>query len=105
MLIFRDFVKRFGQQQADGTVAWNSTIQSLVVSTMSLGTLVGALSGSYTADWWGCRKSLSFGVGIFILGNIVQITAMWSWVHLMVGRIVAGLGVGILSVGVPMFQS
>jgi SP family sugar:H+ symporter-like MFS transporter len=105
MLIFKDFVRRFGQQQADGSYAWDSMIQSLVVSTMSLGTLVGALSGSYTADWWGRRKSLSFGVCIFIVGNIIQITAMYSWAHLMIGRIVAGLGVGILSVGVPMFQS
>ena len=42
---------------------------------------------------------------IFIVGNIIQITAMNSWVHLMMGRFVAGLGVGNLSVGVPMFQS
>ncbi|QRC93758.1 hypothetical protein JI435_039430 [Parastagonospora nodorum SN15] len=105
MLIFPDFINRFGQQQPDGSIAWDSTIQSLVVSTMSLGTLVGALAGSYTADWWGRRKSLSFGVAIFVIGNIIQITAMYSWVHLMIGRIVAGLGVGILSVGVPMFQS
>lgn len=30
---------------------------------------------------------------------------MESWVHIMMGRFVAGLGVGNLSVGVPMFQS
>ena len=42
---------------------------------------------------------------IFIIGNIIQITAMDSWVHMMMGRFVAGLGVGNLSVGVPMFQS
>jgi len=48
---------------------------------------------------------LSFGVGIFIIGLIIQITAMNSWVHLMMGRFVAGLGIGNLSVGVPMFQS
>lgn len=30
---------------------------------------------------------------------------MNSWVHMMMGRFVAGLGVGNLSVGVPMFQS
>ena len=105
MLLFRDFIARFGQRQPDGTVAFDSTIQSLVVSTMSLGTLVGALSGAYTADWWGRRRSLSFGVLIFVLGNVIQITAMNSWVHLMVGRIVAGLGVGNLSIGVPMYQS
>lgn len=58
-----------------------------------------------TADWWGRRKSLSFGVCIFIVGCIIQITAMHSWVHIMMGRFVAGLGIGNLSVGVPMFQS
>jgi len=71
----------------------------------SIGTLFGALSGAYTADWWGRRKSLTFGVAIFIVGNTIQITAMDSWVHMMMGRFVAGLGVGNLSVGVPMFQS
>ena len=48
---------------------------------------------------------MSFGVGIFIIGNIIQITAMDTWIHMMMGRLVAGLGVGNLSVGVPMFQS
>lgn len=58
-----------------------------------------------TADWWGRRKSLTCGVIVFIIGNIIQITAMNSWVHMMMGRFVAGLGIGNLSVGVPMFQS
>ena len=58
-----------------------------------------------TADWWGRRRSLSFGVIIFILGNIIQITAMNSWVHMMMGRFVAGLGIGNLSVGIPLYQS
>ncbi|PSN65012.1 general substrate transporter [Corynespora cassiicola Philippines] len=105
MLLFRDFIDRFGQTQPDGSKAFDVTIQSLIVSLMSIGTLFGALSGAYTADWWGRRRSLSFGVFIFVIGNVIQITAMRSWVHLTVGRIVAGLGVGNLSVGVPMFQS
>lgn len=63
------------------------------------------LTSTSTADWWGRRRSLSFGVVIFIIGNIIQVTAMKSWVHMMMGRFVAGLGVGNLSVGVPMFQS
>lgn len=72
---------------------------------MSIGTLVGALSGAYTAEWWGRRRSLSFAIILYVIGNIIQITAMNTWVHMTVGRIVAGLGIGILSVGVPMFQS
>ncbi|KAF1949375.1 high-affinity glucose transporter ght2 [Byssothecium circinans] len=105
MLLFEDFINRFGQTQPDGTRKFDTIISSLVVSLMSIGTLIGALSGAYTADWWGRRRSLSFGVAIFIVGNIIQITAMNSWVHMMMGRFVAGLGVGNLSVGVPMFQS
>jgi SP family sugar:H+ symporter-like MFS transporter len=58
-----------------------------------------------TADWWGRRKSLSFGVIIFLIGCVIQLTAMKSWVHIMMGRFVSGLGIGNLSVGVPMFQS
>lgn len=48
---------------------------------------------------------MTFGVAVFIIGNIIQISAMESWVHMMMGRFIAGLGVGNLSVGVPMFQS
>ncbi|ROT36139.1 high-affinity glucose transporter ght2 [Sodiomyces alkalinus F11] len=106
MLLFTDFRRRFATEtDSDGNADWNPLLQSLLVSLMSIGTLLGALSGAYTADWWGRRKSLSFGVAIFIIGNIVQITAMNTWVHMMMGRFVAGLGVGNLSVGVPMFQS
>ncbi|KAK7413869.1 hexose transporter hxt5 [Neonectria punicea] len=105
MVLFEDFINRFAQTQPDGTKKWQPIIQSLLVSLISIGCLIGALSGAYTADWWGRRKSLTFGVIIFIIGNIIQITAMNSWVHMMMGRFVAGLGVGNLSVGVPMFQS
>ena len=42
---------------------------------------------------------------VFIAGNAIQLTATGSWVYMKTGRFVAGLGVGNLSVGVPMFQS
>lgn len=106
MLLFSDFRERFATEvDENGDPTWRPIYQSLLVSLMSIGSLIGALSGAYTADWWGRRRSLSFGVIIFIIGNIIQITAMNSWIHLMMGRFVAGLGVGNLSVGVPMFQS
>lgn len=105
MLLFRDFKDRFGQEDTPNGREFRPIIQSLLVSLMSIGTLLGALTASYTADWFGRRKSLSFGVAIFIIGNIIQITAVNSWVHMMMGRFVAGLGIGNLSVGVPMLQS
>ncbi|KAM6520225.1 hexose transporter hxt5 [Fusarium falciforme] len=105
MLLFEDFTNRFAQKHDDGTIAWVSIIKSLLVSLMSIGCLIGALLGSYTADWYGRRKSLSIAVVVFLIGNTLQITAMHSWVHMTIGRLVAGFGVGALSIGVPMFQS
>ncbi|KAF4974953.1 hypothetical protein FZEAL_8216 [Fusarium zealandicum] len=105
MLTFTDFLERFAQTDSQGNPEWEPIIKSLVVSLMSIGSLIGALSGAYTADWWGRRRSLTFGVMVFIIGNVIQITAMNSWVHMMMGRFVAGLGVGNLSIGVPMYQS
>ncbi|KAF1941424.1 monosaccharide transporter-like protein [Clathrospora elynae] len=104
-LLFPDFINRFGQTQPDGSIAFDATIKSLIVSLMSIGTLIGALAGAYTADWFGRRRNLAIGVFVFVIGNIIQITAMYSWIHLTIGRIVAGLGIGVLSIGVPMFQS
>lgn len=46
MLLFSDFIKRFGQVQSDGSIELNSTVESLVVSLMSVGTLFGALTAS-----------------------------------------------------------
>ncbi|KAG5937825.1 hypothetical protein E4U60_001703 [Claviceps pazoutovae] len=105
ILLFKDFTARFAQTNADGDKEWVPIIKSLLVSLMSIGCLIGALSGAYTADWWGRRKSMLFGVVVYIAGYVIQITAMTSWVHIMMGRFVAGLGIGSLSVGVPMFQA
>ncbi|KAL7911796.1 general substrate transporter [Trichoderma velutinum] len=97
-IVFDDFVHRF---LSDGS----PTIKSLLVSFFSIGCLFGALGGAYTSDWFGRRKSIAMGVLIFIMGDAIQVTATHSWIHLTMGRFVAGLGIGNLSVGVPMFQS
>lgn len=100
MQIFEDFDSRFA---AGGNEYLQDTpiILSLVVSLMSIGSLIGALSGAYTADWFGRRWSLTFGVAVFIVGNIIQITAMNSWVHMMMGRFIAVSNVACEGAGSP----
>ncbi|KAL7793008.1 general substrate transporter [Trichoderma ceciliae] len=98
VLLFNNFINRFLNNGS-------ATTKSLLVSFMSVGCLFGSLLGAYTSDWFGRRKSIALGVAIFIAGDIIQITATGSWVHVTMGRFVAGLGIGNLSVGVPMFQS
>jgi MFS family permease len=101
MLVFEDFLRRFGVPDESAATGYSipATRSSILVSLMSIGSLLGALSGAYTSDWWGRRKSLTFGVFLFIIGNVIQITSMESWIHMMMGRFVAGIGVGNLSVG------
>lgn len=42
---------------------------------------------------------------IFIIGVLIQITTFQAWYQVAIGRWVAGIGVGGLSVMVPMYQS
>lgn len=44
--LFKDFIQRFGQKQGNGDVEFTPIILSLVVSLLSIGCMVGALSGA-----------------------------------------------------------
>lgn len=48
---------------------------------------------------------MSLECAVFIAGVIIQVTAFSSWVQIMIGRFVSGLGVGGLSAAVPMVRS
>ena len=72
---------------------------------LSIGTLFGALIGGPFADIIGRRYSITFWNLIFCVGNIVQIASERKWYQVMMGRWVAGLGVGALSLLVPLYMS
>ncbi|KAK3300527.1 general substrate transporter [Chaetomium fimeti] len=77
---------------------------SLIVAMLSAGTAVGALLAAPLGDRWGRRLSLLFAIGVFCIGAIFQVSAT-NIALLVVGRTVAGIGVGIVSVLVPLYQS
>ena len=98
----------FGAAQDIGAQSLAGELDAAGVPTSASGQIVGYGADGvpvYTADWWGRRKRLCCGVVMLIIGCTIQITAMTLWVHVMMGRFTAGLGIGNLSVGVPMFQS
>lgn len=99
-----DFLRRFGQRHADGTPYFSNVRSGLIVALLSIGTLFGALIAAPIADWVGRKKSIIVWCGIFSVGIIVQISATDKWYQIMMGRFVAGLGVGALSLLVPMYQ-
>lgn len=100
-----DFLQRFGEPQPDGTYGFSNVRSGIIVGLLSIGTLVGALVAAPIADRFGRRPSISFWSAIVAVGFVIQVAASYSWQQFAVGRFVAGLGVGALSLLVPMFQS
>ena len=72
---------------------------------LSIGTLAGALAVAPIADHIGRKYSMSVWSIVFIIGVIIQMASETSWVQVALGRLVAGAGVGALSIMVPMYTS
>ncbi|GJN70999.1 hexose transporter hxt1 [Purpureocillium lilacinum] len=104
-LAMPDFLDRFGQTDANGDKYFSEVRSGLIVSLLSIGTLFGALSGAPIADKIGRRASISLWSAVTSVGFVIQIAASSAWYQIMIGRFVAGLGVGGLSLLVPMYQA
>ena len=102
---------------------------AIIVAILSAGTVVGALIAAPVGDYWGRRKSLIGAVTAFNFGVIFQVCAQAipmlvagryvagggtarpgprdcvSGSQLMCDRFIAGVGVGTISVLVPIYQA
>lgn len=79
--------------------------ESLIVSILSAGTFFGALLAAPFGDLLGRRWGLFASAGlVFNLGVILQ-TASTTQPVFIAGRFFAGLGVGLISALVPLYQS
>lgn len=74
----------------------NSTLQGLITSLMSLGSFTGALAAGFISDKFGRKGALSLACVIWVIGAILQCSSQ-NVAHLIVGRIVSGLSIGITS--------
>ncbi|TFK39852.1 MFS monosaccharide transporter [Crucibulum laeve] len=81
-----------------------SSDESLIVSILSAGTFFGALIAAPTADYIGRKWGIVFACLVFAVGVAMQ-TAATAVPLFVVGRVFAGLGVGLVSVLIPMYQS
>ncbi|KAK8112481.1 hypothetical protein PG984_013007, partial [Apiospora sp. TS-2023a] len=101
-----NFVERFGSPQPpNGEMGFSNTRSGLIVGLLSIGTLVGALMAAPIADKIGRRMSICLWTIIVSVGFVIQVAASTAWEQIMVGRLVAGFGVGALSLLVPMYQA
>ncbi|KAK6826792.1 Sugar and other transporter [Aspergillus parasiticus SU-1] len=97
--VMADFEHRFA------TTLNNSSTKGLLTGILELGAMVGALSSSPLADKYSRKLSISAWCIIFMLGVALQVGATDNVAFIYSGRWFAGMGVGGLSVVVPMFNA
>lgn len=95
-------MKAFGHHMGDYTK--NSTKMGWLTSILELGAWTGTMYSGFLAEIISRKYAIIVNTAIFILGVIVQCTAT-SAGHsaILGGRFVVGMGVGSISMIVPMY--
>ncbi|KAJ6014496.1 hypothetical protein N7540_009087 [Penicillium herquei] len=113
LLTLNSFVREF--PQIDTTAAGEmglsaaerstrSTVQGITTASYNLGCFVGAVACIWIGNYLGRRKTIFTGSIIMVIGATLQSCA-YSLPHLIVGRIVTGIGNGMNTSTVPTWQS
>ncbi|KAJ7225628.1 general substrate transporter [Mycena pura] len=76
----------------------------MMVSVLEIGAFVTSLAAGRVGDILGRRGTLFLGALVFTVGGAVQTFTVGFW-SMIVGRVVSGFGVGLLSTIVPIYQS
>ncbi|KAF2225996.1 general substrate transporter [Elsinoe ampelina] len=100
-----NFAEHFGEQRADGTHYFSAIRQGTIIANLCAGALFGSLMGGKLADVLGRRMTISSSALFCMVGKILEIASTTHWAQFAVGRFVVGIGIGSLSVVVPMYQS
>ncbi|EJT97810.1 hypothetical protein DACRYDRAFT_119041 [Dacryopinax primogenitus] len=75
-----------------------------MVAILEIGALITSLLAGRVGDIIGRRRTLFWGASIFVLGGAIQ-SFTPTYGIMVLGRIVSGFGVGLLSTIVPIYQS
>ncbi|KAG6917552.1 hypothetical protein DXG01_002020 [Tephrocybe rancida] len=106
IIVMDDWLQLFGTfDTSDAKLGWYlpTPDQSLVVSILSAGTFFGALLAYPMGDMVGRKWGIIASCAVFSLGVGLQLDTKWA--TFVVGRVIAGFGVGLVSCLVPMYQS
>lgn len=90
------FLQTFGYPDA--------TIQGQIVATYNIGCIIGTLISIFAGDQFGRRRSILIGCCILIAGAVLQ-TASYSLAQMIVGRVIAGVGNGMNTIAIPIWQA
>lgn len=75
-----------------------------MVAILEVGALISSLIVGRVGDIVGRRKTITYGATVFVVGGACQTFAV-NMMMMIIGRVIAGFGVGMLSTIVPVYQS
>lgn len=82
------------------------TLAGLLTSILELGAWVGVLFNGYSADKLGRKLSVVLACVLFVVGVVVQaVVHGGQYSYILGGRFITGLGVGALSMIVPLYNA
>ncbi|KAF9893097.1 hypothetical protein FE257_012508 [Aspergillus nanangensis] len=82
----------------------SSAVIGIIVGIYNLGCFAGTIVAFMTNDKLGFRRTMWFSMAWIMVGATVQ-TCAYSRTQLLVSRFVTGIGTGVMSTAVPVYQS
>ncbi|RDW57516.1 hypothetical protein BP6252_13776 [Coleophoma cylindrospora] len=101
-LVMPQFLERF--PQVSSTYAGGGFYKGLLTGMIELGAFIGALNQGWIADKISRKYSILVAVSIFTLGSSLQTGAI-DYGMLVAARFIGGIGIGMLSMVVPLYIS
>jgi len=101
VLVMHSFKEHMGDYVA------NKTKMGWLTSILELGAWFGAITSGFVAETLSRKYAILVNVAIFIVGVVIQATAVTSsgYQSILGGRFITGMGVGALSTIVPMYNA
>ncbi|KAK1595542.1 general substrate transporter [Colletotrichum navitas] len=101
-LVMDQFLERF--PEVSDNAAGSGFKKGLMTAMITLGAFVGAMNQGWIADMISRKRSIMVAVVVFTIGSSIQTSAV-NYNMLVGGRFIGGLGIGMLSMVVPLYIS
>ena len=82
-----------------------TSIQTIIMTSSTIGAILGAAFGTWFSDCSGRRQSILAANRFFFVGLIVTISFQHNISIIIIGRLIFGFGIGLVSMANPLFVS
>jgi len=107
VLVMTSFKQHMGNYIEDPeTLTYNSSKQGWLVSILELGAWLGTMYSGFLAEIFSRKYAILMNVAVFVVGVVIQTTSVaGGHDSILAGRFITGMGVGSLSMIVPMYNA